>query len=417
MKKLMLFVQLFLHIGFAQFYYNGDIHPSVMLRHSNNDIIDLPYRLVDGHLSYSLRSIDIKSSFTLEHRIESQEYSVELRELYAIWYPSFGEITLGKQIHAWGAVDGNNPTDNINPYDFYFMFLPGTDRKRGILTAAANIYAGGWQIETIVIPDHTGNRIPYNEPDFPIIEFDEPSEDQIETIENPVEIGIRLKSMVGENDFSLSYFTAHDRSLTPSEMTVTPSGPQVAKFGYRKTSMIGFDWVGFIGDVTYRIESSVFQTKDEDWQFQTDAVYSQSVLQLEMTGFWDIVFSGQYIGSAVHDVKGGMSSEVPPVTIDLDKSSFQPGMGTPFAIFTDRGFMGSAKGTLLDNTLELTATVFYDMDGNGKLLGFDGEYSPIENWILSLGNTSIVSDNDDSTNPFNKLEDFSHYTIGVQYNF
>jgi hypothetical protein len=75
---------------------------------------------------------------------------------------------VGKQIHAWGAVDGNNPTDNLNSYDYYYMFLAGTDRKIGTLSASVKYYWNEWQIEAVVIPEHEGNRLPFNEPDFPV---------------------------------------------------------------------------------------------------------------------------------------------------------------------------------------------------------------------------------------------------------
>lgn len=387
-----------------------------MIRQSNTDIIDLPYRLLSSELSFGMGDFEFKSTLAVDHRLESGEFEGDLRELYAIWYPSFGEVKFGKQIHVWGAADGNNPTDNLNPYDYYFMFLPGAERKLGVLSASANIYLGNWQAELVLIPYHTGNRIPYDEPDFPIIPISEPDEEFIDDIVDEMEFGLRLKTMIGENDISVSYFNGHDRSLVITGPSDKFSGMFVPEFGYRKTQMFGADVVGFIGDLTYRAESAYFITQDEDWSLSTDAEYSQYVLQLEYTGWLDIQFSGQFIGSTVYDVSG--YAFIPDMGItSLTKSNFQPGMGTPFAMFTDKGFMGGAKATLWDNTLDLSGNIFYDLDEKGKMVGFEAEYSPVENWIISLGSSSFYGNKDKPQYPFTKLEDFSHYRVGIKYSF
>ncbi|NQV37064.1 MAG: hypothetical protein HQ509_03550 [Candidatus Marinimicrobia bacterium] len=401
----------------AQFSFSGEISPSAMIRQSNTDIIDLPYRLLWSELSYGMGDFELKSTLAVDHRLESGEFEGDLRELYAIWYPSFGEVKFGKQIHVWGAADGNNPTDNLNPYDYYFMFLPGAERKLGVLSASANIYLGKWQAELVLIPYHTGNRIPYDEPDFPIIPMSEPDEEFIEDIENDMEFGLRLKTMIGENDVSVSYFSGNDRGLSPSTMGLVHGEAVPTMFGYRNTQMLGLDIVGFLNEITYRAETAYFSTKDEGWRIDSKATYSQYVLQFEYTGWLDIQFSCQYIGSKTHSFLGKTTVVPMDVIIDLDESIFQPGMGTPFAMFTDKGFMGGAKATLWDNTLDLSGNIFYDLDEKGKMVGFEVEYSPVENWIISLGSSSFYGDKDKPQYPFTKLEDFSHYRVGIKYSF
>ena len=44
------------------------------------------------------------------------------------------EITLGKQIYAWGTADAFNPTDNINPYDYLDVL---DNEKLGVWSASA----------------------------------------------------------------------------------------------------------------------------------------------------------------------------------------------------------------------------------------------------------------------------------------
>ncbi len=401
--------------GYGQFYISGDIAPSVMIRQSDQELFDLPYRLISADLGYSLGDLDIRTALALEHRINSGEYRGDVREFYGIWYNRLGELKLGKQIHAWGAADGNNPTDNLNPYDFYFMFLPGTDRKIGTVSVALTMYIGALTMEAVFIPEHLGNRVPYNEPDFPIIPLPEPKDNQLIENSRDYDVGVRLKTMVGENDISLSYINGHDNSLSLTNMQNT-FGIFIPEFGYRKTNMFGADVVGFLGDVTYRLESAYFRTEDDDWLLKTEATYSQHVVQLEYTELWDIQFSGQFIGSEIHEVSGStdvlyLQSSIP------DKETFQPGMGTPFAIFTDRGMSASAKGTLLDNSLEIMGNVFYDLNERGKMLGIMIDYSPWSGWEISGGMTSFIGNGDDPEYPFNTLEDFSHVRCGITYSF
>jgi len=109
-----------------------------------------------------------KTNSVIEYRWSGEDTQFDLREAYLVWYPSWGELKIGKQIHAWGAVDGNNPTDNLNPYDYYFMFLPGTERKIGTLSGSLKYYWNDWQLEAVVIPEHIPNRYPFGEEDFPI---------------------------------------------------------------------------------------------------------------------------------------------------------------------------------------------------------------------------------------------------------
>ena len=78
-----------------------------------------PIRFSKLKINYNLSDFDFKSTTALEYKwnddtsIEST--SINFREYYVSYYPSFGEINIGKQIVSWGFADGNNPTDNINP--------------------------------------------------------------------------------------------------------------------------------------------------------------------------------------------------------------------------------------------------------------------------------------------------------------
>ena len=46
------------------------------------------------------------------------------------------EVTLGKQVYAWGTADAFNPTDNINPYDYLDVL---DNEKLGVWSASARL--------------------------------------------------------------------------------------------------------------------------------------------------------------------------------------------------------------------------------------------------------------------------------------
>ncbi len=404
----------------GQFYITGEISPMVMIRQSDYGIIQLPTRSLTTEISYAFSQLDLKSSLSLEHRWNSSQPKADLRELYAIWYPDWGEVKVGKQILAWGAADGNNPTDNVNPYDYYFMFLPGTDRKLGTPLVSLTWITDWMQLEGVFVPRHQANRMPFNEPDFAFIPFDKPADELILTPESEAEYGIRLGTIIGETDITVSYFRGHDRNFTASALLTPAPGIAVPNFSYRLTQVYGADAVGFFGDITYRIEGAYFATRDEEWQISSSAQYYQLVTQVEFTGILDIQFTGQWIRSKTLEVSGEalvMSPNQPPGIFPLTKSGFQPGMGTPFAMLAENGLLAGAKATLLDNALEISLNTFYDLDEYGKMLGLTVDYSPRENWQASLGITTLMGTDDKPDYPFTALEDFSHYRVGLTYHF
>ncbi len=449
MKRLILF--LLPITAFAQIQYSGSILPIYLMRISDGSEISLPFRLADLQLSYSYGNFDLKSNTALETRWRGSEAELDIREAYLAWYPSFGEIKLGKIIHTWGAADGNNPTDNINPYDFYYMFLAGVDQKIGVFSGSLKAYWKNLNAEVIVVPEHTPNRLPIGEKDFPI-QF--PEIDRFaKIIDDEYEFGIRLQSGFNWGDASISYFNGHDKSFSWLRWTDLSHGAGVFAqvFGYRKTEMFGADFVAFIGDLTIRTEGGYFKTNNEEylkyelgindfdppysqsyvdnyyntqtnkklnkmassyWTPEIIANYLQYVIQIEYSGFSDITLAAQVIGTYVNDV----SSEYLKFT-DSDKTDFTPGMGTPFAIITEQALIVNGSANILDDRLEIEAMSLINLEETGYLHGINLSYSPIENWKLKLGVNKFIGDSNDPENLFTQMEEFSHISLGLEFNF
>jgi hypothetical protein len=386
----------------GQINYTGSIKPGNMYRLSDQSEISLPFRLAEAEVGYSLGDFEIKTNSAIEYRWSNNENEFQLREAYLMWYPSWGEAKVGKQIHAWGAVDGNNPTDNLNPYDYYYMFLPGADRKVGTVSGSVKYYRNDWQIEGVFIPRHKGNRFPFGEKAFPLnIPMSAP---ELMDEDTGSEYGIRIQSIFGSSDFSLSYFDGRDRSFTPVGYNELPN--QIPSVFYRKTSVLGFDLVSFIGDFTNRFEIGYFSTENDtevDSITINDASYIQFAGQVEYSTENNIMLSLQIIGSQISEING---------TITEDE--FQPGMGTPFATFTDLGLSFSASTNYFDDALELMGNTFIDLKDSQSMLGISAKYSPMDNWKLNMSVSKFMGD---EGTQFHEMEDFSHLKVGLEFHF
>jgi hypothetical protein len=311
-------------------------------------------------------------------------------------------VKVGKQIHAWGAVDGNNPTDNLNPYDYYYMFLPGAERKVGTISGSVKYYWNDWQMEGVFIPEHEGNRFPFGEEAFPL---DIPMVAPKLMDEEPgSEFGFRLQSTLGSSDFSLSYFDGRDRSFTPVGYNELPN--LMPSVFYRKTSVLGFDLVSFIGDFTNRFEIGYFSTENDtevDSITINDASYIQFAGQVEYSTENNIMLSLQIIGNQISEIDGTMTED-----------DFQPGMGTPFATFTDLGLSFSASTNYFDDALELMGNTFIDLKDSQSMLGISAKYSPMDNWKLNMSVSKFMGD---EGTQFHEMEDFSHLKVGLEFHF
>jgi len=408
-------------LALAQVQYSGSLSPTYLMRISDGSEISLPFRLTELQLGYSFGDFELKTNTAVEARWQDTELALDLREAYMIWYPKFGEVKIGKMIHTWGAADGNNPTDNINPYDFYYMFLTGSDRKIGVLSASLKTYINNVNAELIVVPQHTANRLPFGEEDFPI-QFPFEPDEYIE-IDNPVEYGARVQGTFNWADVSLSYFNGYDRGFSMLALSQTGNVmmPFIPNFGYRKTDMLGIDFVTFISDFTVRSEAGYFHTNDDydgsefEMELDADVNYVQYVLQFEYAGFSDINLGVQLLGTNILSAEGTIVNGQMPVP--LTKENFTPGMGTPFAMIADKALIINCSTNLLDDRLSVEAMSLINIEETGYMLGLNVGYSPIDNWELKLGISKFIGDSDNLENSFTQMEDFSHLFFGLEFNF
>ena len=451
--------------GYVDFYY--------ISRLSDQSIINLPYRIFSLNVDHQNGDLMLRSTIALEHKLRKDTYflsnnsptdfELDMRELYLQMFTSWGEIRLGKIIHTWGNADENSPVDIASPFDYYYTFDSGIDKKLAIFSSAIDVYMENMKLGLIFSPLHNTHRTPQNDDEFPIKLPVSPSEDQIMKIDGlPYELGTYINRSFSFGDISLNYFTGYDRLFNLSGVNGFGHGPSLSNpyidvvYGYRKTNMTGLGSTIFFGDLELRGDVAVFNTEDENnsisrtspylpefydslhysYPLNEKARYFQTTVQLEAELPFDIKFVGQFFNYDTLDYSSDSlpldeDVSIPNLEISVDeldpKNIFTPGYGSSLAIMTKKALILSLEKKFFDDQLILTASSILDIDNTdydgtspGYILSFGAAYTIIDNLELTVGYTNIKGDKD---HPLGKnyrlyiMEDFSHIRADLKYSF
>ena len=451
--------------GYVDFYY--------ISRLSDQSIINLPYRIFSLNVDHQNGDLMLRSTIALEHKLRKDTYflsnnsptdfELDMRELYLQMFTSWGEIRLGKIIHTWGNADENSPVDIASPFDYYYTFDSGIDKKLAIFSSAIDMYMENMKLGLIFSPLHNTHRTPQNDDEFPIKLPVSPSEDQIMKIDGlPYELGVYINRSFSFGDISLNYFTGYDRLFNLSGVNGFGHGPSLSNpyidvvYGYRKTNMTGLGSTIFFGDLELRGDVAVFNTEDENnsisrtspylpelydslhysYPLNEKARYFQTTVQLEAELPFDIKFVGQFFNYDTLDYSSDSlpldeDVSIPNLEISVDeldpKNIFTPGYGSSLAIMTKKALILSLEKKFFDDQLILTASSILDIDNTdydgtspGYILSFGAAYTIIDNLELTVGYTNIKGDKDHPLGENYRLyiiEDFSHIRADLKYSF
>ena len=451
--------------GYVDFYY--------ISRLSDQSIINLPYRIFSLNVDHQNGDLMLRSTIALEHKLRKDTYflsnnsptdfELDMRELYLQMFTSWGEIRLGKIIHTWGNADENSPVDIASPFDYYYTFDSGIDKKLAIFSSAIDMYMENMKLGLIFSPLHNTHRTPQNDDEFPIKLPVSPSEDQIMKIDGlPYELGVYINRSFSFGDISLNYFTGYDRLFNLSGVNGFGHGPSLSNpyidvvYGYRKTNMTGLGSTIFFGDLELRGDVAVFNTEDENnsisrtspylpefydslhysYPLNEKARYFQTTVQLEAELPFDIKFVGQFFNYDTLDYSSDSlpldeDVSIPNLEISVDelnpKNIFTPGYGSSLAIMTKKALILSLEKKFFDDQLILTASSIFDIDNTdydgtspGSILSFEAAYTIIDNLELTIGYTNIKGDKDHPLGENYRLyimEDFSHIRADLKYSF
>ncbi len=469
--------------SFSDFFsYSGYTNLYAINRIDDGSVIKLPFRLLSSDLNIDYMEFSIKAKWGLEHKIKSfntrqpfsdfaydlispdnVDYTSAFRELYFSYFPFFGEIKIGKQIHAWGATDISSPIDVLNPIDYYYLFTDADETKLGRNSLVIDLYLEPIKIELLFMPNHIANNIPNNDPDFPITLPASVQNYQFLDMDNPIEYGLYIQNSMTNMDWTIYYFSGYDRNFNLYGANVFSNETDVLNvtdtvFSYRKTEMYALSNVSFIGDATIRADFAYFNTdagnhsiSDRPYYgqdpisqiidfpnniassyFNISGQYYQYNIQFEYPLPFDIDFTSQIFGYEKINVEGDIVDvALTNFEIYLDgKDFFYPGMGSSMATLAKNGLLINLTKTIWDDTIEFQFSNLLDTKDKGQLTQLKLTYNIIEDLNFSLlyykgkGNKSKYTDDPNTNNidesllyPFNAMEGFSHIRAQLQYFF
>ena len=448
-------------------------------RLSDGSMINIPFRLADIDFSHENKNISVISRLSFEYNprysdfytknSSSDEFLIDLRELYVKWYFDNLELSIGKQIHTWGATDQNSPLDNASPYDYYYIFSNGTEQKMGAFSGALTYYLDNIDFGVVFSPMHHTNRLPLGGNDFPIELPVKPRPELISNVENTVEFGGYLRHSFDMGDIGLSYYKGNDRVFNLSGVNIfnneanSSLSPGVdTVLCYRQTEVVGLSATAIINPVTFRLDHGYFYTKDlntdetihrdrpdmqnhpvfgidaqinpitgqsssswyeitDEWTFQEEAYYSQTTLQLEVEyeNLYSVIGFFNY-EIQKYDAEKLEAVNLPGVDADIDPQDyFYPGLGAPLAILTSKALMYSFKQNIGgDSDVELILKGLVDLNDDGFLTELGAIFNLSDDLRLHTYLNKIIGDDSlDDEYRFNQMKDFSHLRFELEYFF
>jgi hypothetical protein len=156
------------------------------------------------------------------------------------------EITLGKQIFAWGTADAYNPTDNLNPYDYLDVI---DHEKLGVYAATTRLTAGSTSLTAVIEPFFTPSRLP-----LPNSRWRVPLPEEFAAVDvsrqlpswalQNMQYGARLKTTFKGWDMAVSYFQGFEPTPTVNLSTITfssPDGLPHVRLEFPRQRVVGLD--------------------------------------------------------------------------------------------------------------------------------------------------------------------------------
>ena len=223
----------------------------------------------------------------------------ELKEAYASYRPGSFSFTLGQQIVNWGSTDGFNPTNNITPYNYFFLTANPDDQR-----IANFLLRSSWQIskkiswESIVIPVYKpsvyryelfnlGINTTFGKAQKPDINFKNGTFATLLTFE--------LKGI----SFSTSWFNGYDPfyGFGIDNIEWTAMGPKVNyKASFYRKNTAGFDIEIPLKHLIFRSEVAAnFIDEDKEQNYlPSDGISAVGAIEIPKGDFLLLM---QYIGS------------------------------------------------------------------------------------------------------------------------
>lgn len=228
---------------------------------------------------------------------------MQLKEAYAGYRGEKLDIFLGNQIVNWGRTDGFNPTDNLNPIDYFFLSPDMDDQELPSFMGRIRYRLNGIiDFDLIGIPRYAPSVYRYELFDMgENVNFSDPVLPE-KRYENGTLAG-RINFNFSRLGFSVSAFHGYDPfygfSLDTIEYTGGTPAVQYIPTPYKKTTL-GADFDLALGSWIIRGEAGANLTSDYASAMNIPNPDLSYVLGLEKS-FFDVNCIVQYVGKYVYD--------------------------------------------------------------------------------------------------------------------
>ncbi len=258
---------------------------------------------IQGKLSINRAFLFTDIRFRAGTLYDSLCATLQMKETYIGYQSNEFDVYFGAKIVSWGRMDGFNPTDNITPYDYFFLSADPDDQKLpNILLQTKWYITPQINFEFIAIPIYRpsvyrydlfdlGEFTSFADPTLPLKSFENGS------------LAARFNFDLLKAGFSISYFHGYDPYYGFNVKNISWEGfaPSIllTAQAYLKNT-IGADFDIPIGSWIIRGEAAFNQTTDYIEEMYIPMPDISYVAGIEHS-FWGITTILQYIGKYTID--------------------------------------------------------------------------------------------------------------------
>ena len=211
------------------------------------------------------------------------------------------DVTLGKQIFAWGTADTFNPTDNLNAYDYLDVI---DNEKLGLWSAAFRLTAGATTATFVVVPAFVPSRLPLPRsrwiPEIPRTFMGVADDRQVPGVSaDNMQYAARVRTTVRGVDVSASYYDGfeHVPVLRVSSLAVAP-GVTLPRFApvFTRVKVPGLDVSTTYGKFELHAETAArfVESRGRDDRWQGIAGFNYTWDTPPLPGVEQVVFLAEY---------------------------------------------------------------------------------------------------------------------------
>jgi hypothetical protein len=177
---------------------------------------------------------------------DHRQGDASVRELFVKASVGRVDVSVGRQVIAWGRADAFNPTDSVGPRDYKRLAVEDSDQRDGADVVSAQWFPSeGWSVQTLWLPDFRGDRVPLRTFPGESLSANSPR--------SRSQYAVKLDRTGGRVDWSLSWFDGVDRLPDLALVAQQPGGIAVALSNHRVRTL-GADFSTSAAEVTWRGE-------------------------------------------------------------------------------------------------------------------------------------------------------------------